>query len=260
MLTTLTQLIRDVARQEILPCFLNVTLSHKQDGSPLTEADLASQQALSEGLGSLYPVPVLGEETPEGEQQQLWENRRDGLWVVDPIDGTTNFVNGLPYFAVSVAFMVEGVSQIGAVYNPMSDEMFTAVRGRGAQLNGQTLPLKTKPNPLEDAIAGADAKYLPGKLAARLACAPPCGSLRNLGSSTLEWCFLAAGRFDLYVHGGQHLWDYAAGALIAEEAGCQLASLHHADYWHTPPWKRSTVAARDAESLQQWHRWIRENL
>ena len=260
MLSTLTKLIRDVAQQEILPRFLEVSLSHKQDGSPLTDADLACQQALTDSLSTLYPAPVLGEETPEGEQSRLWDKHRDGLWVVDPVDGTSNFVNGLPYFAVSVAFMVEGISQIGVVYNPMSDEMFAAVRGHGATLNGLALPLKKSPNPLKYAIACADTKYLPGKLASRLACAPPCGSLRNLGSSTLEWCFLAAGRIDLYVHGGQHLWDYAAGALIAEEAGCQLATLHQADYWHTPPWKRTVVAARDAGSLQQWHRWIRDNL
>lgn len=261
MLTSLTQLIRDVARQEVLPRFLHVTLSHKQDGSPLTDADLASQRALTEGLNTLYPCPVLGEETDSAEQQRLWETqRRSGLWVVDPIDGTSNFVNGFPFFAISVAFMVEGVSQIGVVYNPVSDEMFTAVRGRGAQLNGQSLPLKTSANSLSDAIAGVDVKYLPGKLACRLACSPPCGSLRNIGSSTLEWCFLAAGRFDLYAHGGQHLWDYAAGALIAEEAGCVLATLHHADYWHTPPWKRTAIAARDPETFQQWYRWIRNNL
>jgi 3'-phosphoadenosine 5'-phosphosulfate (PAPS) 3'-phosphatase len=77
-------------------------------------------------LPRVLPHPVLGEEMTREEQDALWQDNPDGLWVVDPIDGTTNFVNGLPYFAISVALMVKGVSVLGVIYNPVSDEMFYA--------------------------------------------------------------------------------------------------------------------------------------
>ena len=87
----------------------------------------------------------------------------------------------------------------------------------------------------------------------------PCGSQRNMGSSTLDWCFLAAGRYDLYLHGGQRLWDYAAGAVILEEAGGQIASLNTDAYWEDQPWKRSAIAALNPELFSQWLRWVRAN-
>ncbi|MCW3481007.1 inositol monophosphatase family protein [Neisseriaceae bacterium JH1-16] len=260
VLDEVIRVVREVAHSEVMSRFLRVGSSRKDDGSLFTEADLACQQALAERLPRLLPHPVLGEEMTEAEQTALWQAHRDGLWVVDPIDGTTNFVNGLPYFAVSVALMVDGVSQIGVIYNPVSKEMFYAERGCGAYLNGTPLPLKKTVNSIGDAIAGVEVKYLrSGKLASRLASLAPCGSQRNMGSSTLDWCFLAAGRYDVYLHGGQRLWDYAAGALILEEAGGRLATLNTDYYWSDTVWKRSVIAALHPELFAQWHRWVRMN-
>lgn len=254
------QLLRDVAHREVMPRFLHVGSTRKDDGSLFTEADLACQAALQQGLPTILPHPVLGEEMSREEQDTLWHAHQDGLWVVDPIDGTTNFVNGLPYFALSVALMVGGRSRIGVIYNPVADEMFYAWQGGGAWLDGQPLPLKRKVNPMGDAVAGIEVKYLrSGKLAARLNSVAPCGSQRNMGSSTLDWCNLAAGRYDLYLHGGQRLWDYAAGALILEEAGGRLATLYSDDYWSDAVWNRSAVAALHPELFVQWHRWVRAN-
>jgi myo-inositol-1(or 4)-monophosphatase len=260
VLEQVMRLVREVAAREVMPRFLHVGKSRKDDGTLFTEADLACQQALQRGLPAILPHPVLGEEMEREEQDALWEANRDGLWVVDPIDGTTNFVNGLPYFAISVGLMVAGKSELGVIYNPVSDEMFYARRGLGAWLNGHRLPLKTINNCIGDAIASVEVKYLrSGKLAARIGSVAPCGSQRNMGSSTLDWCFLAAGRYDLYLHGGQRLWDYAAGAVIAEEAGARLASLNTDDYWSDVIWKRSVVAAITPELFSQWHRWVRAN-
>ena len=162
------QVVRDVARYEVMPRFLRVGKTRKEDGSLFTEADLACQQVLQQRLPAILPYPVLGEEMTMAEQDALWAANQAGLWVVDPIDGTTNFVNGLPYFAVSVALMINGVSELGVIYNPVSDEMFYARRGGGAYLNGQRLPLKTVANSMGDAIAAVEIKYLrSGKLAAR---------------------------------------------------------------------------------------------
>lgn len=254
------QVVRDVARYEVMPRFLRVGKTRKEDGSLFTEADLACQQMLQQRLPAILPYPVLGEEMTREEQDALWDANQAGLWVVDPIDGTTNFVNGLPYFAVSVALMVNGVSELGVIYNPVSDEMFYARRGCGAYLNGQRLPLKTVANSMGDAIAAVEIKYLrSGKLAARMGSVAPFGSQRSMGSSTLDWCFLAAGRYDIYLHGGQRLWDYAAGAVILEEAGGRIASLYNDNYWADAIWKRSAIAALNPELFAQWHKWVRAN-
>lgn len=254
--------VRDIAQTEVMPRFLHVNSRRKHDGSQLTEADLASQAALQKILPSIVNCPVLGEEMSAAEQEILWKTHaQTGLWVVDPIDGTTNFIHGLPYFAISVALIREERSVLGVIYNPVTNEMFYAERGAGAYLNGTVLPLKSSPASLSDTIASVEIKYLrSGKLSTRLASLAPCGSQRNLGASTLDWCYVAAGRFDLYLHGGQRLWDYAAGSVILEEAGGVMSTLEEDNYWSGHLWQRSVIAALDPILFSQWQRWIRTNL
>ncbi len=255
------QALRTIAQTEVMPRFLRVHSTRKHDGSQLTEADLATQAALARDLPKILPYPVLGEEMTTQEQEALWaQHAQTGLWVVDPIDGTTNFVHGLPYFAISVALVQNGRSVLGVIYNPASNEMFYARKGDGAYLNGTPLPLKASPAVLSDTIASVEVKYLrSGKLSTRLASLAPCGSQRNLGASTLDWCYVAAGRFDLYLHGGQRLWDYAAGCVILEEAGGKMCTLEHDEYWDGALWQRSVVAALDANLFEQWRKWVRAN-
>ncbi|MDK2125020.1 inositol monophosphatase family protein [Parachitinimonas caeni] len=251
--------VREVAQTEVMPRFLRVGSSRKDDGTLFTEADVQTQRALTELLPKIVPVPVLGEEMSEEEQETLWANHQDGLWVVDPIDGTTNFVHGLPYFAISVALMRQGRPVLGVIYNPVADEVFCAEVGEGAHMNGLRLPLKKHVPAMPDAIAGVEVKWLGGRLPMRLASVAPFGSQRNLGASTLDWCYLAAGRFDLYIHGGQRLWDYAAGSLILLEAGGAIAGLFQDDYWSDHVWKRSVVAASNPVLFEQWRKWVRCN-
>ncbi|WP_308446431.1 inositol monophosphatase family protein [Chitinimonas sp. BJYL2] len=260
MLEQLAALARHVARTEVMPRFLRLGQgSRKHDGTLFTEADVETQRALVEGLPRIVDCPVLGEEMEPDEQEALWANNAR-IWVIDPIDGTTNFFHGLPYFAISIALMEAGRPRLALVYNPVSDECFTAARGQGAHLNGQRLPLKQHVPTMPEAIAGVEVKWLGGKLPLRLATLPPFGSQRNFGASTLDWCYLAAGRFDLYVHGGQKLWDYAAGCLILEEAGGRMTSLYHEDFWSDDMWQRSAVAALNPGLFEQWTRWVRANL
>ena len=120
------QTLRNIAQTEVMPRFLRVESTRKSDGTLFTEADLATQQALARCLPEILPYPVLGEEMTPDEQHALWDANPDGLWVVDPIDGTTNFIHGLPYFAISVALMRQGRSELGVIYNPVSNEMFYA--------------------------------------------------------------------------------------------------------------------------------------
>jgi myo-inositol-1(or 4)-monophosphatase len=259
---TLDQLlivVRKIAHTEVMPHFLQIEFDRKADGSLSTQADWASQAAFQRELPRLIPVPVLGEEMSPEEQQLLWQENPQGLWIVDPIDGTTNFAHGIPYFALSVAFFQQGRPLLGVVYNPVSDEMFYAFTGRGAYLNRQRLPLTRQVTSLQDAVAGLDVKRMGDKLTARLLTIMPYNSQRIFGASTLDWCYLAAGRLDIYAHGGQKLWDYAAGSLILTEAGGQMASLYHQDYWQDDVWQRSVVAARDSHLFSAWLAWIRAN-
>lgn len=261
VLNQLIHLVRHVAQTEVMPRFLEVSVSKKHDGSLLTEADVAAQAAFARGLQGIIDCPMLGEEMSSAEQCALWQHNQQGLWVVDPIDGTNNFINGLPHFALSVAFVAQGCAQMGVVYNPVSQELFYAQRGHGAYLNGEQLPLRKVNKPLSDAIAGVEVKYLrSGKLASRMHTLSPVGSQRSMGCSTLDWCYLAAGRYDVYVHGGQRLWDYAAGALIYEEAGGQLATLEGDAFWSGQHvFSRSVIAALQPALFEQWLKWIRAN-
>ncbi|SUA24953.1 Myo-inositol-1(Or 4)-monophosphatase [Neisseria gonorrhoeae] len=104
-------------------------------------------------------------------------------------------------------------------------------------------------------------KYLrSGKLSSRMSTLAPFGTIRSMGSSTLDWCYLACGRYDVYVHGGQKLWDYAAGALIFEEAGGRLTTLEGDGFWSGEHvFKRSVVAALEPKLFERWVGWIREN-
>lgn len=252
-----TQVVREVAAQVVMPRFLQVVREHKADGTIFTEVDIAAQRALTERLQRLRPRPVLGEEEmSEAEQRQLWADGAEGLWCVDPIDGTSNFVAGVPYFAVSVAYLYKGERQLGVVYDPIADEMFSAERGGGAHLNGEPLPLRAPASELRRALAGVEMKRIDRELAGRLASWPPYASQRNFGASTLDWCYTAAGRFDIYVHGGQKLWDYAAGALILEEAGGRLTSLS-GSFDVASVWERSVVASASPELFVLWRDWLK---
>ena len=257
-MNALEQAIRGIAEEEILPRYMKVARQRKEDGSLFTEADLAVQEALQFELGKINPAPLIGEEMDSETQRKLWESEE--VWCVDPIDGTSNFVNGIPFFAVSVALMKKGRSLLGAVYNPVSREMYTARRNEGAFVNGERLPLRQGPGAVRGSIAAVDFKRLEKGLASRLALSPPYSSQRNFGACSLEWCFTAAGRIDLYLHGGQKLWDYAAGALVLEESGGKIACIDCDDFWASPPWTRSAIAARNEALFPEWRDWIRGKL
>ena len=249
--------VKLVAAEEIMPRYMKVAHQHKRDGSLCTEADLAAQDALTRKLQAILNVPVLGEEMSEEEQHSLWAKGSQGVWCIDPIDGTSNFVHGLPYFAVSVALIRDGESVLGVVYDPVADEAFAAERGRGVFLNGEKLQGHTTATSLRGALANVDMKRLDGKLAAVLASQPPYSSQRNFGASTLDWCYTAAGRYDVYLHGGQKLWDYAAGSLILQEAGGHLCSLESDDFSRGGVWQRSVIASLDAHLFGEWKSWLR---
>lgn len=260
MLEQVVDAVRQVGDAIVMPSFLNVARKQKEDGSVLTEADLASQAMLKIQLTAIADCPMLGEEMTEAQQSEAWDAGADGLWCVDPIDGTSNFANGLHHFCISVAFLRAGRPVLGVVYAPATNEMFTAELGRGAYLNGQRLPLSPRKTKISEAIAEVDIKRLPKSLIQSLISNPPYYSQRNFGSCVLGWCYLAAGRFDLYMHGGQKIWDHSAGSLVAAEAGCVFSGIHQDDFWQGDNWQRSAVGAVNEGLHREWKRYIVEAL
>jgi myo-inositol-1(or 4)-monophosphatase len=183
----------------------------------VTSGDRAAERLIRERLAELWPdAPVIGEE--EGGRTPA-----SGLsWVVDPIDGTVNYLYGLPSYAVSVAAQVDGVSVAGAVAEPVSGRLWTAARGHGSHLDGHSLSV-TGETRLELALVATGFSYSAQRrvrqAALWAALLPRVRDLRRPGASSLDLCAVAAGWVDAYVEHGLHRWDWAAGALIAEEAG-----------------------------------------
>jgi myo-inositol-1(or 4)-monophosphatase len=251
--------VRDVAATEILPRYRSVIAQRKDDGSIVTAADMASQDALIHRLRALEPIDVIAEEMPSHEQLAAY-GRGGRFWCVDPLDGTKNFSEGVPFFAVSVALMDGAMPLFGTVYDPIADEAFYAVKGGGAWLNRKALNLPREAPPLGRAVAEVSLRRDTAKLRGALKRHAPYAKRLVSGSSALSWCHLAAARTDVLLHSGQKMWDWSAGSLILAEAGGSLRSLDHEDFWAAPVWSRSVIAARSAPLLQEWQQWIFRHL
>lgn len=258
-LEVLEGLVQEVAHQEIMPLFGVSRSRLKEDGSLVTAADTAVQAWLAEELRIRWPqFALVGEEMPEAEQRAALQSAH-GAWCLDPLDGTTNFVNRLPFFAVSLALLQDGAPTLGMVYDPVRKECFKALRGQGAWLNGERLHALDWSPALRRCVALVDFKRLKPRLAGRLGIDPPYGSQRNWGSCALEWCWLAAGRAHLSVHGGQKLWDYAAGSLILQEAGGIATTLEGRPLPYDGLAPSSTLVARSLDLYEAWRTWINHN-
>ncbi|MBN2038329.1 MAG: inositol monophosphatase [Chitinispirillaceae bacterium] len=194
-----------------------------QKGAPhnlVTEADVRAEELVIEFLGRSVPdSSFYGEET--NGKARLDAKR---LWIIDPLDGTTNYAHGIPHFGVSVAYADEGTLFAGAVYDPMRNELFSASRGGGAYLNGRAITVSKKTR-LEECLIATGfyydrAQYMKKTLGAlenlfkrNIRC------MRRMGACTLDLTWLACGRFDGYFEFTLSPWDFAAGLLIVNEAG-----------------------------------------
>lgn len=251
------QLVIEVADEEIIPRFQRIDFNYKSDGSFITETDLAVQQRLQTQLQALTPhIPFLGEEMSTAEQQQLIENSDSGLWCLDPLDGTSNYASGLPFFAVSLALLKDKKPVFGLVYDPMRGECFMAEQGKGAWLNDQTLQCKDDQRPMDKTIAVVDFKRLTPALRNKLNQQPPYSSQRSLGSVALDWCWLAANRYHLYVHGKQKAWDYAAGWLVLAEAGGHSSTLEGNSVADGSLAAQSAVASNSSRLYSEWYQFL----
>jgi myo-inositol-1(or 4)-monophosphatase len=193
---------------------------------PVTVVDTETERLLRDRLAYLRPgEPILGEE--EGGSTRAVAGRP--LWVLDPIDGTVNFVYGIEAYAVSVGVQVDGVSVAGAVANVPTGEVFSAGLGLGAHLRRGAASTSLRCNAVDEmsmALVGTGFGYAReqrvGQAAVVSKLLPDVRDLRRIGSCALDLCMVAAGRLDAYYEDGVHVWDWAAAALIAAEAGAQM--------------------------------------
>ena len=263
-LDRLRHVVKTAAHDELLRRFAAVDADVKVDGSLITAADLAMQRRLQRELAGHWPdYALLGEEMSPAQQQSLLAAPGRGLWCLDPLDGTSNFAAGVPYFAVSLALIADDRTVAAIVYDPARSECFSALRGHGAWLNERPITAPDATRSLADAMAMVDLKRLPVTLIRAFAERSPYRSQRSFGSVALDWCWIACGRCQVYLHGGQKLWDYAAGLLVMQEAGGAGGVLDTYDgdwlrgYSLAP---RIAIAATHPDLLVQWRNWISAQL
>jgi myo-inositol-1(or 4)-monophosphatase len=197
----------------------NLQVSVKGPGDFVTQADRKAEKVIREDLLKARPTyGFLGEESEEIKGT-------DGAhrWIVDPLDGTTNFLHGIPLFSISIALERNGEIVAGVVFNPATDELYTAERGGGAFLNDRRLRVASR-RVLSDAVIGCGVPHLGrgnhGKFLVELRHAMgEAAGIRRLGSAALDLAYVAAGRFDGFWETGLSPWDIAAGVLLIREAG-----------------------------------------
>lgn len=197
----------------------SIEIRAKGQNDFVTNIDKKAEQITIEVIQKSYPTHTIITE----ESGHILGEKNDIQWVIDPLDGTTNFTKRLPHFSVSIAVRINGRTEVAAIYNPMLNELFTAVRGQGAQLNGYRLRLKNT-NELDGAIIATgfpfkakqhSATYI--NIVSKLF--KKCADFRRTGSAALDLAYVAAGRVDAFFEIGLKPWDFMAGELLVREAG-----------------------------------------
>ena len=208
-----------IAGEIILKYYNRAATEEKSAGNLVTEADLKSEAAVKDLITANFPShSILGEEG--GGETDV---NAESLWLIDPLDGTNNYAHGFPFFSVSIAYAEKGEVVAGVVYDPLKNELFSAVRGGGAFLNGS--PIRVSGRKLKDALIGTGFYYDRGRM--MKSTLESIGRLfengihgiRRAGSAALDFCYVASGRLDGYFEYQLNPWDFAAGMLILKEAG-----------------------------------------
>jgi len=217
-----------------------ILIQHKGEADLVTEIDHASEALILETLRAQFP-----DHSINAEESGHLEGSSEHTWYVDPLDGTINYAHGIPFFCVSIAYAYHGQLTLGAVYDPLRDELFCAERGRGAWLN-------KKPIQVSHPASLIDSLLVTGF--ANIAHRTPLSEVhtdnmdnfkrfmlatqgvRRLGSAALDLAYVACGRLDGYWEYGIHSWDIAAGALLVESAGGKVTSINGSADYFVPPY------------------------
>jgi myo-inositol-1(or 4)-monophosphatase len=219
MLRFATQIARE-AGNLLVQKLGSAKITSKGDINLVTEADIAAENLIIERIRSHYPQHgILAEES--GEAVLVGGKKSDWKWIIDPLDGTTNYAHGYPCFCVSIALEYKGVLEVGVVYDPMRDEMFAAERGQGATLNDRQIRV-SKVDELSQAMVCTGFPYnvreRPDFARGFAKFTMEAQAVRRDGSAALDLAYVACGRFDGFWEDGLNPWDIAAGALLIFEA------------------------------------------
>lgn len=211
-------IVRALDRVDIL------LVEEKQKNDLVSQVDRAAEEAIIDTLRHSYPDhAIVAEESGASGDSEY-------TWIIDPLDGTTNFLYGIPHFAVSIALRHDQRIEQAVVLDPIRNEEFTASRGVSAQLNGRRMRVSKRPH-LESAVIGTGIPYravaedLDAYMEMLKALTQQCRGVRRGGAAALDLAYVAAGRFDAYFEVGLKPWDIAAGALLIEEAGGLISDL-----------------------------------
>jgi myo-inositol-1(or 4)-monophosphatase len=194
-----------------------LSVDQKGKNDYASEVDRMAEREIISIIKAAYPEhAILAEESGK-------HKGNDFVWIIDPLDGTTNFLHGFPQYSVSIALKYKGKLEVGVVYDPLRDELFTAKRGGGAMLNSRRLRV-TNQNSLKGALIGTGFPFktdrdLDAYLGMFRALTTECAGIRRAGSAALDLAYVAAGRMDGYWEIGIMEWDMAAGILLIKEAG-----------------------------------------
>ena len=212
-----------------------VQVTEKQFNDYVTDVDRAAEAAIIEVLTNAYPDhAILAEES--GASANLHDDN-DNVWIIDPLDGTTNFIHGFPQYCVSIALQQRGVITQAVIYDPTRNEMFTASKGAGAFLNDKRIRV-TRCDKLTDALIGTgfaarDLSGLDEYMEMYKIMTAKCQGLRRAGAAALDLAYVAMGRLDGFFEKGLAPWDIAAGSLLITEAGGIIGNFSgDSDYLH----------------------------
>lgn len=201
-----------------------VTMRHKAEVDLVSDADVEAENAIADVIRNAFPDhAIMGEETHAADATA------DHLWVVDPLDGTTNFAHGIPHFAVSIAYYKHGVAQCGVIFNPITDDWYLTEKGQGATANGMQAQVATHDS-LNQILIGLGFYYDRGAMMqATLAATSELfqqniHGIRRMGTASLDLCMVGTGRYGGYFEYQLSPWDFAAGRLFVEEAGGRVTT------------------------------------
>jgi len=232
-----------------------IKIAEKHPNDFVTEVDQRVEQEIISIVKKAYPShSILAEESGETKGD-------DYQWIIDPIDGTRNFIHGFPHFAISIAVAHKNKIEHGVIYDPIRQELFTASRGKGAQLNERRIRVGARKH-LEESLLGTGFAYrhadktnpVPGKILQSVL--PSSGDIRRAGAATLDLAYVACGRLDGFWEVGLHLWDIAAGVLLVKEAGGIVCDLDGSENYL----KTGNVVAANPVLIRQLLKTIKPQL
>lgn len=231
----------------------NLQVSAKSAGDFVSRADIAAEKIIKEELTEARPTyGWLGEESAPVAGQD--PTRR---WIVDPLDGTTNFLHGLPHWAVSIALEHKGQIVAGVVFDASKDELFVAEKGKGAWMNDRRIRVSDRHRMIESIYATglpfAGRSDLPATLSDLAQVLPACAGVRRWGAASLDLAYVAAGRYDGFWERSLNIWDIAAGLILAREAGALVEGIAK----NTKPEDTGDILCATEVQFEQFSRIIR---